>query len=193
MNLIQAMLSGARRARPGQVPERTTFAAVTYQGAHDLARGLDPAEEHARRAEEKARLPVLHRPYTPGGRVAYDARQAAEQAVATSRRHAARVQALPLISIDFSGPAPQPPVEERAEGSVLPLDAAAQGECMPDHLIDEEAARYGLEPDGEPHLPDDEPPLSAAEMNEQLLLASLRSELHGAVARAAQRALGGAA
>lgn len=188
MNFLQVLLT-SRVAPPRPVPAHT-LATVSYQVGHDLARGLDPAQERARRAEEKAKLEVRFRPYTLQGRAAYDAQQAAPQPATPPTRHVSygAHPVLPLIDLDFT-PALQVATPAPAEEpQVAQVDAQ---DSLPDHLLDEAAAR--LDDEDLAAFEPEEASLSAAELNEPALLNRLRGELRGAVARAANRALSGAA
>lgn len=147
MDFFQSLRWRSRQPRRSRLPDSTTLASCSYQEAHDLACGLDPQRERERRRAEKAALPVLHRPYTPGGRAG----------ASLAQQPQAAAPAAPPV---FFAPA-------EADSPPAPLSAFSRGEedRPPDHVLE-----------------------AAAERDEQVLLASLSSELRAAVARAAQRA-----
>ncbi|ABW35011.1 hypothetical protein Dgeo_2968 (plasmid) [Deinococcus geothermalis DSM 11300] len=188
MNFFQN-LRRSRRPRRSRLPDSTTLASCSYQEAHDLACGLDPQRERKRRQAEKAALPVRHRPYTAAGR-------AAQGASLAQQPQAAAPAAPPVFCMDFApAEADSPPAPLSATPQAGPPDLAAlsgEEDRIPNHVLEAAAKR-----EGEGFLDEDpyfelEEPRSAAERDEQVLLASLTSELRGAVARAAQRAREGA-
>lgn len=183
MNFFQSLRFRSPQPRRSRLPDSATLASCSYQEAHDLACGLDPQRERARRQAEKAALPVRHRPYTAAGRAAQGA------SLAQPPQEAAPA-APPVFCMDFA----------LAEGTPAPLSAAPQAglpdlaalsseeDRIPDHVLEAAAEREGEGLLDENPYFELEEPLSAAERDEQVLLASLSSELRGAVARAAQRA-----
>lgn len=179
MKILHALFTA--RPRVHHVPA-ATVAQVTYQTAHDLACGLNPERERTRRAQEKADLSVRHRPYTAEGRAKFDAERTTRHAQ-TPTRHVSydtrRLPVPPRIDLDFTAP-PAPHID------VTTVHGPA--DCVPDDLLDAEAARS----DGQVAASTFEPDtagLSEAELNDPALLASLRTELQGAVARASTRAM----
>lgn len=198
MNFLQHLFPHGRQPRRTALPDGTTLASCSYQAAHDLACGLDPAQESARRQAEKAALPVRHRPYTPAGRAAYDASLAAPSRPVPARPAPKAVPlAPPVFCMDFAPAGHQGvlnPGPEVLHDEPIDLSVLVGEDCIPDDLLEAEAARESEMQGGiqdEDLYREEEAPLSAAERGEQALLAALSSELRGAVAQAAQRARAG--